>query len=270
MISISKYLTGNRFILIAGPCVVESEDICYEIAEELRSICLEYSVSFIFKASFSKANRTKLNSFRGIDFNKALGILSSIREKYNVPVLTDIHESHQAQIVADHVDIIQIPAFLSRQTFLLEAAAATGKAINIKKGEFMTSETLKYQAEKVRNINSNTTLFLTERGTTFGKNDVVIDFREVVELNKDIPNSFSIVDCSHTVQRVNLSDGVSAGNRKYSPFLAKAAIAVGANGIFMETHPNPDKALSDSSSTYSLKEMKILLNQLSAVWDAVH
>ncbi|GAB3881513.1 3-deoxy-8-phosphooctulonate synthase [Spirosoma agri] len=273
MTDLKDYLSkpNMRFILIAGPCVVENENICYEIANHLKTLCAKYNINYIFKASFTKANRTKATSFRGMENSKALDILSTIRSEFEIPVLTDIHESIQVPEIMQHVDILQIPAFLSRQTNLLEAVAASKMPINIKKGEFMTVETLFYQVEKIRNVNPDAVLFLTERGMTFGKHDIVVDFRDVPKLKvNNRKDEYSIVDCSHTVQIVNLTEGMSGGNRDETLTLAKAAIAVGADGVFIETHPNPEQALSDPASTYPLSKMRSLIEDLVKIWDAVH
>ena len=261
---------SKRFTLIAGPCVVESESICHLIAKNMLQVCDEFKINYIFKASFVKANRTKYNSFRGLDEVEALEILKSVNKEFNILTLTDIHEISHIELVSKYVDIIQIPAFLSRQTFLLEAAAKSGKLINIKKGEFMTIETLKYQVEKIKNIDPDAVVILTERGMSFGRHDVVIDFRELPKFKEEPFGCISIVDCSHSVQRVNLVGGISSGNRNETPTLAKAAIAVGVDGLFIETHPDPDNALSDSASTFPLSEMRNLIVNLVNIWDAVH
>ncbi|MDJ1498792.1 3-deoxy-8-phosphooctulonate synthase [Cytophagaceae bacterium DM2B3-1] len=262
--------TSKRFILIAGPCVVESKSLCFEVASELKKVCDQLRIKLIFKGSFVKANRTRYSSFRTIGIEEALEILSQVREHFDIPVVTDIHETHEAELAAKYVDIIQIPAFLSRQTFLIEAAAKTGKPINLKKGEFMTTETLKFQVEKVKHTNPNATVLLTERGVSFGRNDIVIDFREVTKLKEEPFPSYSIVDCSHSVQRVNLEKGISMGDYRDTYTLAKASIAVGADGVFIETHPNPNIALSDSASMMPLNEMPNLLEKLVKIWDVAH
>lgn len=254
-----KYLESGNFFLMAGPCVVENEEITFQVAETVKGITDKYQIPFIFKASYRKANRSKIDSFAGIGDDKALSILSSIREKYKLPVVTDIHNPDEAEIAAKHVDVLQIPAFLCRQTDLLIAAAKTGKVVNIKKGQFVSPESMKHVAQKVVD-SGNKNIFLTERGTTFGYQDLIVDFRSI-----PVMKSFGypvIVDITHSLQQPNQSSGVSGGRPEMIETIARAAIAVGADGLFLETHPDPSNALSDSSNMLNLKYLEGLLDKL--------
>jgi len=249
----------DSFLLIAGPCVIEDYETTYKIAQELKNISLELNLLFIFKASYKKANRTNINSFTGIGDLKALKVLKEIKEKLGLYVLTDIHSPEEANLVKNYVDIIQIPAFLCRQTELLLAAGNTGLIVNIKKGQFASPYTMKFAAEKVK-FTGNNRIMLTERGTMFGYYDLIVDFRSI-----PIMQSFGypvIVDVSHSLQIPNTPSGYSLGTNSYTELLAKASISVGANGIFIETHPTPSKALSDSQTMFSLHEIKPLLLKL--------
>lgn len=249
----------NKFFLIAGPCVVESKEICFEIAEQLKSITTELNIPFVFKASFKKANRSKLDSFTTIGEEKALQILGDIKSHFNIPVLTDVHETNDCDLVKDIVDVIQIPAFLCRQTDLLLAAGKTGKTVNIKKGQFASAEMMAFAAEKVLSA-GNKNILLTERGTTFGYNDLVVDFRNIQLMKK---TGYPVVfDATHSVQQPNKSEGISGGKPEFIETLAKCAIAAGTDGIFLETHPNPSKALSDGANMMALCEVEPLLKKL--------
>ena len=255
-------LSNNpNLFLIAGPCVVESEKISMEIAKRLIDITSRLKIPFIFKASYKKANRTSGSSFRSIGVIESLGILGNIREKLGVPVLTDIHSEVEAEIAAEYVDILQIPAFLCRQTELLESAAETGKIVNIKKGQFLAPEDMIYQVNKVREA-GNHKVMVTERGSTFGYQNLVVDMRALeIMRNTGCPVIF---DATHSVQMPSRDKGVSGGNPEFIEPLAKAAVAVGINGLFIETHPNPAKALSDASSMLNIKKIEPLLKKLQA------
>lgn len=254
-----KYLDTGNFFLIAGPCVVENREISFKIAEKIKAITNKLQIPYIFKASYRKANRSKSDSFTGIGDEKALIILKEIRNTLNLPVLTDIHTPWEAEIAAQFVDVLQIPAFLCRQTDLLEAAAKTGKPVNIKKGQFLAAESMKFAADKVLNA-GNDKILLTERGSMFGYQDLIIDFRGI-----PIMKSFSypvVLDITHSLQQPNQSSGISGGKPEMIETIAKAGIAVGADGIFIETHPDPSKALSDGSNMLKLDFLEELLQKL--------
>lgn len=263
-----KNLTGkkNSFFLIAGPCVVESEELCMEIAEKLSLICSELDIPWIFKASYRKANRSRIGSFSGIGDKQALNILARIGEKYNVPVITDIHESAEAALAAEYVDILQIPAFLCRQTDLLLAAGRTGKPVNIKKAQFLAPEQMTFAIEKITST-GNTDILITERGSLFGYRDLIVDFRSIPEMKK---TGYPVIfDGTHSLQKPNASSGVTGGVPEFIPPMCKAAIAVGADGIFLETHPKPTEALSDGANMISLDQMKPLLSKLKRIYSAL-
>lgn len=248
-------------LLIAGPCVVESKDICFEIAEELIEISKELNTPLIFKASFEKANRTSGTSFRSIGIEKSLDILQEVKSHFKIPVISDVHESYQIDIAKSVLDVIQIPAFLCRQTELLEKAGESGLPVNIKKGQFMSPNDMKYAVEKVKSI-GNQLVLLTERGSFFGYGNLVVDYRSLPIMNEFAPVIF---DVTHSVQLPGAGDGKSSGNRIMAPYLAKAAAAVGVEGFFIETHPNPEKALSDGPNMIPLAEMKKLIHELIAI-----
>lgn len=256
-------LSNNpNLFLIAGPCVVESEKISFEIAKRLVDITSRLKMPFIFKASYKKANRTSGLSFRSIGVIESLDILGNIRQKLGVPVLTDIHSEVEAEIAADFVDILQIPAFLCRQSELLEAAAETGKVVNIKKGQFLAPDDMIYQVNKVREA-GNHKVMVTERGSTFGYQNLVVDMRSLeIMRNTGCPVIF---DATHSVQMPSRDKGISGGNPEFIEPLAKAAVAVGINGLFIETHPNPARALSDASSMLNIKKIEPLLKKLQAI-----
>jgi 2-dehydro-3-deoxyphosphooctonate aldolase (KDO 8-P synthase) len=251
--------TGDNFFLIAGPCVVEGRDICFSVAESIIKITDKLNIPYIFKASYKKANRTKLDSFAGIGDIKALEILKEIKEKLEVPVLTDIHSVDEAKLAAQYVDVLQIPAFLCRQTELLVAAAKTGKAINIKKGQFMSPESMKFAADKVI-LSGNNKVMLTERGTMFGYQDLIIDYRGIIEMKR--MNLPVVLDITHSLQQPNLRAGVSGGRPELVETIARAGIAIGVDGLFLETHPEPARAKSDGLSMIELSGLDNLLAKL--------
>jgi len=238
---------------------VESEPLCFQIAEEMIQITDKLKIPYIFKASYRKANRTKADSFSGLGDAKALKILNKIRREFGIPVITDIHESQDVDMVADHVDILQIPAFLCRQTSLLEAAGRTGKPVNIKKGQFLGPDQMNFAAEKIART-GNKNIWLTERGSFFGYKDLVVDFRSILEMKKfGYPVIF---DATHSLQQPNNANGASGGHPEFIAPMSKAAVALGVDGLFLETHPNPSKALSDGANMLRLDKMEALLNQL--------
>lgn len=254
---------SESFILISGPCVVESKSVVFKTCEKLKSITDKLNIPFIFKASYKKANRTSGSSFRGIGFDNAVSIMESVRTEFNVPILTDVHSSLDAEIIGDIFDVLQIPAFLCRQTDLLEAAGNTGKIVNIKKGQFLAPQDMIYQAKKVE-ATGNNKIFLTERGTTFGYQNLVVDFRSFPIMKKfGYPVIF---DATHSVQMPSKENGVSGGSPEYIEPLARAAAGLGVDGFFFETHPNPKKALSDGSNMIKLNEMEQLLIKLQSIY----
>jgi 2-dehydro-3-deoxyphosphooctonate aldolase (KDO 8-P synthase) len=258
--------TGN-FLLIAGPCVVESEEVIFETADHLKKLSEKYEIPFVFKSSYRKANRSKGDSFSGIGDIKALKILEEVRKKYSIPVITDIHNPEEAEIAAAYVDILQIPAFLCRQTDLLVAAAKTGKWINIKKGQFLSGASMKFAVEKVKELGNNK-IMLTDRGNMFGYQDIVVDFRNIpIMQNIGVP---VIMDITHSLQQPNQEAGVSGGRPDMIETIGKAAISVGADGIFIETHPNPAIAKSDGANMLKLSEMENLLRKLVALRKTVN
>ena len=257
--NLSELKRGN-FFLIAGPCVIEGEKMAFDIAGKITELSQKLNIPFVFKASYKKANRTSLNSFTGIGDEKALNILSSIRKKFDVPVLTDIHTEQEAEMAAEHVDILQIPAFLCRQTDLLIAAAKTGKTINIKKGQFLSPEAMKFAVEKVRKSN-NAKVMITERGTTFGYGDLVVDYRSIPKMQSfEVP---VILDVTHSLQQPNQSTGVTGGLPHLIETIACAGIAAGVDGIFIETHQNPSEAKSDGANMLPLNKLEELLKKLT-------
>ncbi len=252
----------NNFILISGPCVVESKSVVFRTCEKLKTITDRLNIPFIFKASYTKANRTAGSSFRGIGFDKAVAIMEDARREFDVPILTDVHSKLDAEIIGDIFDVLQIPAFLCRQTDLLEAAGNTGKIVNIKKGQFLAPQDMVYQAKKVE-ATGNKKIFLTERGTTFGYQNLVVDFRGFPIMKKfGYPVIF---DATHSVQMPSRENGVSGGNPEFIEPLASAAAGIGVDGFFFETHPNPEKALSDGSNMIKLDRMEKMLKKLLSI-----
>jgi len=251
-------LTTTPFI-IAGPCVIESKNLLFEIAEELVRLQTLFNIPIIFKASFDKANRTSINSFRGPGLNKGIELLAAVKEKYQLPITTDIHESVQAAPVGEIVDILQIPAFLCRQTDLLVAAGKTNKIVNIKKAQFLSGQDMEFPAEKVAST-GNHKILLTERGNMYGYNNLAVDFRNIPDMQ-----AFGypvIMDCTHAVQRPGGAGGKTGGNREFVPAMAYAARAFGANGYFFEVHPNPEIAKSDGPNMLYLKDFEQVLTKL--------
>ncbi len=257
---------NENFFLIAGPCVVENESLTMDIAQTISVICKELDIPYFFKASYRKANRSSLNSFTGMEQEKALEILLTIKKELEIPVVTDIHTEEEATWAARVADVLQIPAFLSRQTDLLIAAAKTGKTVNIKKGQFLSPEAMKYAVEKVRST-GNERVMITERGTTFGYQDLIVDYRGIMELKKnDCP---CILDCTHSLQQPNQPRGVTGGRPDLIETIAKAGIAVGFDGLFIETHPEPAKALSDGANMLPLSQLRPLLEKLLKIRKAI-
>ena len=255
-------LGGDRMVLFSGPCAAESYDICMETGSKVKSICKSLGIDYVFKSSFDKANRTSSGSYRGPTIEGGLEILSRVKKDLEVPIVTDVHESYQCEEVATVVDVLQIPAFLCRQTDLLRAAARTGKAVKIKKGQFMAPEDMKYAVDKVKEEGNNN-VFLTERGASFGYHTLVVDMRSLPIMRQFTPVIF---DVTHSVQQPGGKGGSSGGQREFAPFLARAAAAAGVDGFFIETHPNPDKALSDGPNMIPLKEMEGFLRMIHQVW----
>lgn len=256
----------DNFFLIGGPCVVESEEMVLEIAQKISSICKRLGIPFVFKASYRKANRTSSGSFTGIGDDLALGIIQKAAKKFNLPTTTDIHTEQEAELAAQFVDILQIPAFLCRQTELLITAGKTGRIINVKKGQFVSGESMKFAVEKIKS-SGNQKIMLTERGTTFGYQDLVVDYRNIPAMKENgVP---VIMDCTHSLQQPNQSSGVTGGNPKLIATIAKAAIASGADGLFIETHPDPSCAKSDGANMLRLDLLEDLLVQLVKIRKAV-
>lgn len=257
---------SGQFFLIAGPCAIEGEAMAFQIAEALIDITNELKIPFIFKGSYRKANRSRLDSFTGIGDLKALEILKSIGQKYNIPTTTDIHTEAEAAIAAKYVDVLQIPAFLCRQTSLLVAAANTGKIVNIKKGQFLSPEAMQFAIDKVKQSGNNK-VTVTDRGTMFGYQDLIVDFRGIPTMQAmDVP---VILDCTHSLQRPNQSTGVTGGQPSLIQTIAKAGIAVGVDGLFIETHHDPQNAKSDGANMLPLDQMKPMLKQLVAIRDII-
>ena len=250
---------NKQLTFIAGPCVIESEQLLDTVAQELVRINHEFGTDIIFKASFDKANRTSIHSFRGPGMDKGLQMLSDIKSKYGLRLLTDIHESYQAAPVGEVVDVIQIPAFLCRQTDLLVAAAKTGKTVNIKKAQFLSGNDMRYPVEKAREAGAKD-VWLTERGNMFGYNNLIVDFRNIPDMMQYTPTV--VMDCTHSVQRPGGAGGKTGGNREYLPAMALAAKAFGANGWFFEVHPDPDNGLSDAANMLRLDQLANLIGQL--------
>lgn len=256
-------LGSDKMVLFAGPCAAESYEICMEVGTTVKQLCAELGIEYIFKSSFDKANRTSSGSYRGNSMETGLEILSRVKRELNVPIVTDVHESYQCAEAATVADVLQIPAFLCRQTDLLKAAAKTGRAVKIKKGQFMAPEDMQYAVQKVRG-EGNDNVFLTERGASFGYHTLVVDMRSLPIMRQYSPVIF---DVTHSVQQPGGKGGSSGGQREFAPFLARAAAAVGVDGFFIETHPNPEKALSDGPNMIPLKEMGSFLKMIKAHWE---
>ena len=256
-------LGSERMVLFGGPCAAESFDICIETGTKVKAICEKLGVDYVFKSSFDKANRTSAGSYRGPSKDDGLQILARVKKELKVPVVTDVHESYQCAEVAEVVDVLQIPAFLCRQTDLLKAAARTGTAVKIKKGQFMAPEDMKYAVDKVRGEGNNN-VFLTERGASFGYHTLVVDMRSLPIMRQYTPVIF---DVTHSVQQPGGKGGSSGGQREFAPFLARAAAAAGVDGFFIETHPNPDQALSDGPNMIPLHRMEEFLTEIKRFWD---
>ncbi|MDL2297098.1 3-deoxy-8-phosphooctulonate synthase [Bacteroidales bacterium OttesenSCG-928-C03] len=258
---------NDNFFLIAGPCVVENEEITLYIAETIQAICQRLEIPFFFKASYKKANRSSLNSFTGIGVEEGIAVLEKVKSTFNLPIVTDIHTEQEAEMAAEVADILQIPAFLCRQTDLLVAAAKTGKIVNVKKGQFLSPESMRFAVEKIRQA-GNDQVMLTERGTTFGYQDLIVDFRGIVEMKKnDCP---CVLDCTHSLQQPNQTHGVTGGKPDLIETIAKAGIAVGFDGLFIETHPDPKNALSDGANMLPLNQLDSLLQKLLKIRKAIH
>jgi 2-dehydro-3-deoxyphosphooctonate aldolase (KDO 8-P synthase) len=255
---------GN-FFLIAGPCLIESEEMAFQIASEINDITKKLVIEFIFKCSYRKANRSRLDSYTGIGDRKALEILGKIGERFNVLTTTDIHSVKEAEIAAKYVDILQIPAFLCRQTDLLVAAAKTGKIVNIKKGQFLSPEAMQFAVQKVKESN-NDKILVTERGTQFGYGDLVVDYRSIPTMQTFAP---VVMDATHSLQKPNQSSGITGGQPDHIETIAKAAIAVGVDGLFLETHPEPKNAKSDGANMLPLNKLEELLKKLVAIKQAI-
>lgn len=246
-------------IIIAGPCVIESQELLETVAKTLVEINKRLGTDIIFKASFDKANRTSLHSFRGPGLERGLEMLSKVKEKYGLRLLTDIHESCQAEAAGEVVDVLQIPAFLCRQTDLLVAAARTGRIVNIKKAQFLSGRDMRYPTEKALESGAKE-VWLTERGNSFGYNNLVVDFRNIPDMKEIVPTV--IMDCTHSVQRPSAGEGKTVGDRKFVPSMAMAAKAFGATGYFFEVHPEPDKGLSDAANMLELDKLEALVNRI--------
>ncbi|MEE1885571.1 3-deoxy-8-phosphooctulonate synthase [Pedobacter flavus] len=261
-----KHTDSNNFFLMAGPCAIEGEDMALEIAEKIVKITDKLEIPYIFKGSYRKANRSKGSSFTGIGDEKALKILEKVGKTFDIPTVTDIHESGEAAMAAAYVDVLQIPAFLCRQTDLLLAAAATQKVVNVKKGQFLSAGSMKFAVEKIKET-GNDKVILTDRGNTFGYQDLIVDFRGIPEMRSfNVP---VVMDCTHSLQQPNQSTGVTGGKPELIETIAKAAIAVGSDGLFIETHPNPQIAKSDGANMLHLDYLEDLLTKLVKIRKAI-
>lgn len=266
MFTLDKLTNSDNFFLLAGPCVIEGEDMALRIAEKITEITTRLQIPYVFKGSYRKANRSRLDSFTGIGDEKALKILRKVGETFGVPTVTDIHETHEAAMAAEYVDVLQIPAFLCRQTDLLVAAARTGKIVNIKKGQFLSPGAMQFAAQKVVDA-GNQQVLLTERGTTFGYTDLVVDYRGIPQMQGF---GFPVVmDVTHSLQQPNQTSGVTGGMPALIETIAKAAIAVGADGLFIETHPEPAVAKSDGANMLQLDLLEGLLTRLVRIREAI-
>jgi len=261
-----KHLDTGNFFLMAGPCVIEDESTPLKIAEQILTITTELQIPYVFKASYRKANRSRIDSFTGIGDDKALRVLEKVREHFDLPIITDIHTPGEAHIAAEFADILQIPAFLCRQTELLVAAAETGRTINIKKGQFLSPHAMKFAAQKVID-SGNSRVVLTERGTSFGYQDLLVDMRSIPIMKKThLP---VVLDITHSLQQPNQASGVTGGHPELIETMASAGIAAGVDGIFVETHPHPEDALSDGANMLQLDHLKRMLEKLLAIHQAI-
>lgn len=266
MITIKDLQRGPNFFLMAGPCVIEGEEMALQIAEKIITVTERLKIPYVFKGSYRKANRSRLDSFTGIGDEKALRILRKVGETFQIPTVTDIHANEEAAMAAEYVDVLQIPAFLSRQTDLLVAAAETGKIVNIKKGQFLSPASMQFAAQKVVDA-GNPNVMLTDRGTSFGYTDLIVDFRGIPEMQTfDFP---VVMDVTHSLQQPNQTSGVTGGMPAMIETIAKAAIAVGADGLFIETHPEPCKAKSDGANMLPLDMLEALLEKLVRIREAI-
>ena len=262
-----KHINSGNFFLMAGPCAIEGEQMAMEIAEKIVEISNRLQIPYIFKGSYRKANRSRLDSFTGIGDEKALKILQKVSDTFNIPTVTDIHSADEAAMAAEFVDVLQIPAFLCRQTDILVAAAKTGKVVNIKKGQFLSAEAMQFAVTKVRE-SGNENVVITERGTTFGYQDLVVDYRGIsVMQNMNVP---VVLDITHSLQQPNQASGVTGGKPELIETVARAGIAVGADGIFIETHPNPAVAKSDGANMLQLDLLESLLKKLVAIKQTIN
>lgn len=267
MIQYLKSSDNNNFFLLAGPCVIEGEQMAMDIAGNINEITSKLDIPYVFKGSYKKANRSRIDSFTGIGDIKALEILRKVKETYNIPVVTDIHTETEASLAANYVDILQIPAFLCRQTDLLVAAAKTGKMVNIKKGQFLSPEAMEHAVKKVIDAGNNQ-VAITERGTTFGYTDLIVDYRGIPTMQKlGVP---VILDATHSLQQPNQPAGVTGGRPDLIETIARAGIAVGVDGLFIETHPEPSKAKSDGANMLPLHQLPELLDRLSEIRAAIN
>lgn len=261
-----KHTDSGNFFLMAGPCAIEGEDMALSIADKIVGITDKLKIPYIFKGSYRKANRSKSDSFTGIGDEKALKILKKVRDTFGVPVVTDIHETHEAAMAAEYVDVLQIPAFLCRQTELLVAAGKTGKVVNIKKGQFLSADSMRFAVDKVIET-GNQQVILTDRGNTFGYQDLIVDFRGIPTMRSfNVP---VVMDCTHSLQQPNQASGVTGGKPELIGTIAKAAVAVGTDGLFIETHPDPANAKSDGANMLHLNYLEDLLIQLTRIREAI-
>ncbi|WP_299757563.1 3-deoxy-8-phosphooctulonate synthase [uncultured Pontibacter sp.] len=261
-----NYTDSGNFFLMAGPCAIESEEMALQIAERIKTITDKLQIPWIFKGSYRKANRSRLDSFCGIGDEKALRILEKVGKEFNVPTVTDIHESGEAAMAAAYVDVLQIPAFLCRQTDLLVAAANTGKVVNIKKGQFLSGDAMRFAVDKVRE-SGNDKVILTDRGNSFGYSDLVVDYRNIPAMQAT--GAPVVMDVTHSLQQPNQNSGVTGGKPALIETIAKAAIAVGADGLFIETHPEPSTAKSDGANMLPLDQLEALLQKLVRIRQAI-
>ena len=263
----SKDNSANNFFLMAGPCVIESEEVIMTTAEKVVKICDKLNIPLIFKSSYRKANRSRLDSFSGIGDEKALKILAKVRDAFGVPLVTDIHDASEAAMAAEYVDVLQIPAFLCRQTDILIAAAKTGKVVNVKKGQFLSPESMVFAVDKITQ-SGNDKILLTDRGTMFGYHDLIVDYRSIpIMQGLKVP---VVLDCTHSLQQPNQASGVTGGNPQMIETIARAGIAVGADGLFIETHPDPAHAKSDGANMLNLALLEPLMVKLTRLREAVN